>query len=71
MTVTATEFKVNLGKYLVLAETEDIFISKNGKVSVKLVNSNQNKVEAMKSLFGVLPSDTSLEEAREERLGRI
>ncbi len=71
MTVTATEFKMNLGKYLVLAETEDVFISKNGKVSVKLVNSNQDKVEAMQSLFGILPSDVSLEEAREERLGKI
>ncbi|MCD8007074.1 MAG: type II toxin-antitoxin system prevent-host-death family antitoxin [Oscillospiraceae bacterium] len=71
MTVTATEFKMNLGKYLVLAETEDVFISKNGKVSVKLVNSNQDKVEAMQSLFGILPSDISIEEAREERLGRI
>ncbi|MCD7771502.1 MAG: type II toxin-antitoxin system prevent-host-death family antitoxin [Oscillospiraceae bacterium] len=71
MTVTATEFKMNLGKYLVLAETEDVFISKNGKVSVKLVNSNQDKVEAMQSLFGILPSDVSLEESREERLGRI
>ncbi len=71
MTVTATEFKMNLGKYLVLAETEDVFISKNGKVSVKLVNSNQDKVEAMQSLFGILPSDISIEDAREERLGKI
>ncbi|MCD7889374.1 MAG: type II toxin-antitoxin system prevent-host-death family antitoxin [Oscillospiraceae bacterium] len=71
MTVTATEFKMNLGKYLVLAETEDVFISKNGKVSVKLVNSNQDKVEAMRSLFGILPSDISIEDAREERLGKI
>ena len=31
MTITATEFKNNLGKYLDLASTEEIFISKNGK----------------------------------------
>ena len=31
MTITATELKNNLGKYLILAATEDIFISKNGK----------------------------------------
>ncbi|MCD8107251.1 MAG: type II toxin-antitoxin system prevent-host-death family antitoxin [Oscillospiraceae bacterium] len=71
MTITATEFKVNLGKYLILAETEDIFISKNGKVSVKLVNSNQDKVEAMRSLFGSIPKGITLEEARDERLSRI
>ena len=32
MSVTATELKNNLGKYLVLSATEDIFITKNGKV---------------------------------------
>ncbi|MCD8049672.1 MAG: type II toxin-antitoxin system Phd/YefM family antitoxin, partial [Clostridia bacterium] len=47
MTITATEFKLNLGKYLALAESEDIFISKNGKVSVKLVNNNQDGVKPM------------------------
>ncbi|MCD8312426.1 MAG: type II toxin-antitoxin system prevent-host-death family antitoxin [Firmicutes bacterium] len=67
MTVTAAELKMNLGKYLVLAETEDIFISQNGKVSVKLVNNSKDRVEAMKSLFGCISDDITLEEAMEER----
>ncbi len=71
MIVTATEFKLNLGKYLALAETEDILISKNGKVSVKLVNNNQDRVEAMQSLFGCIPADITVEEARKERLNKI
>jgi len=71
MTITATELKSNLGKYLTLAETETIFISKNGKVNVKLVSSNEDRVEAMESLFGCIPADTTLEEAREERLSKI
>lgn len=71
MTVTATEFKMNLGKYLALAEQEDILISKNGKVSVKLVNFNQDRVAAMQSLFGCIPADITLDEARAERLGRV
>ena len=36
ISVTATELKMNLGKYLMLAETEDVFITKNGKVIAKL-----------------------------------
>ena len=32
MTITATEFKKNLGKYLEIANKEDIMITKNGKV---------------------------------------
>ena len=62
---------MNLGKYLLLAETEDIYITKNGKVVAKLSNPNQDRVAIAKSLFGVLPDDVTLEEAREERLDRI
>ncbi len=71
MSITATELKLNLGKYLQLAESEDIYITRNGKVVAKLTNPYQNRVDAVKSLLGVLPSDISLEEAREERLNRI
>lgn len=71
MTVTATEFESNLGKYLALAETEDIYISKNGKVTVKLVSSNLDKVAIMKSLFGCIPADITLEESKKERLSNI
>ena len=35
MTITATELKKNLGKYLILAATEDIFITKNSHLPIK------------------------------------
>ena len=65
----ATELKNNLGKYLVLSATEDVFITKNGKVVAKLTNPYQDKVETAKSLFGILPIDADMEEAKRERLG--
>lgn len=71
MSITATELKLNLGKYLQLAESEDIFITRNGKVIAKLTNPFQNRVDAVKSLLGILPADVTLEEAREERLKKI
>lgn len=71
MSITATELKLNLSKYLLLSATEDILITKNGKVVAKLSNPFQDRVDVAKSLFGVLPSDVTLEEAREERLDRI
>lgn len=71
MSITATELKMNLGKYLLLSATEDIFITKNGKIISKLTNPFQDRVELVESLFGILPADASLEEAREERLGKI
>lgn len=69
MSITATELKNNLGKYLLLSATEDIFITKNGKVIAKLTNPYQDRVETAKSLFGILPKDADLEEERAERLG--
>lgn len=71
MSITATEFKMNLGKYLLLSQTEDIYITKNGKVVAKLTNPNQDRVDIAKSLFGVIPADVTVEEAREERLSKI
>jgi prevent-host-death family protein len=70
MFISATEFKNNLGKYLTLAAKEDIYITKNGKSIAKLTSPTHDKVEMAKSLFGILPADVSLEQAREERLSR-
>jgi antitoxin (DNA-binding transcriptional repressor) of toxin-antitoxin stability system len=71
MSITATEFKMNLGKYLMLSQTEDIYITKNGKVVAKLTNPNQDRVDIAKSLFGIIPHDMTLEEAQEERRNNI
>ncbi len=71
MSITATELKANLGKYLMIAETEDIYITRNGKIVAKLTNPYQDRVDVAKSLFGILPNDVTLEEAREERLNKI
>jgi prevent-host-death family protein len=70
MFISATELKNNLGKYLTLAAKEDIYITKNGKSIAKLTSPTHDKVEMAKSLFGILPADVSLEQAREERLSR-
>ena len=67
MSITASELKANLGKYLVLAATEDIFITQYGKVVAKLTNPFQSRVDVAKSLMGILPQTMPLEEAREER----
>lgn len=71
MSITATELKENLSKYLLLSATEDIYITRNGKVISKLTNPFQERVAIARSLFGVLPSDVTAEENREERLSRI
>lgn len=71
MSITATELKQNLGRYLLIAATEDVYITKNGKVVAKLSNPNQDRVNMAKSLFGVLPQNITLEEAKNERMNNI
>ena len=70
MSITATELKNNLGKYLLLSEREDIFITKNGKIVAKLTNPHQERVEVAKSLFGILPKEADIEAAKAERFGK-
>lgn len=70
MSITATELKNNLGKYLILSETEDVFITKNGRVVAKLTNPYQDRVRMATSLFGILPKNVDAEGTKEERLGK-
>ena len=68
---TATEFKSNIGKYLSLAEKQDILITKNGQNIAKLVSAKEERLSALRSLRGVLKdADFTLEEVREERLAK-
>ncbi|MCD7717516.1 MAG: type II toxin-antitoxin system prevent-host-death family antitoxin [Lachnospiraceae bacterium] len=71
MSITATELKSNLSRYLLLAATEDVFITRNGKTIAKLTSPYQNKLDIVDSLYGSIPSDITLEEAFEERLDKI
>ncbi len=70
MSITATELKANLSKYLLLSATQDIYITRNGKIISKLTNPFQDRVDIAKSLFGVLPADMTLEDAPKERRGK-
>jgi prevent-host-death family protein len=68
--ITVTELKENIGKYLALADSEDIIITKNGKQVAKLTTIKSSGL-LTDSLIGVIPNPT-VEPARlrEERLAR-
>ncbi len=69
MTISATELKTNLSKYLTLSIKEDVYISKNGKLVAKLSNPYEDIIAIAESLHGILAnSDVTLEEARDERV---
>ena len=71
MQVTATEFKLNFGKYLNLLKTEDIWITRNGKTVAKVINPNVSSVDAISGvLAGKVSPDLDRLTLREERLSR-
>ena len=72
MIVTATEFKTNLGKYLEMATSQDIFITKNGKSIARLTSPTVDKLALLDDLVGIIPEDPATDEntIREERLSR-
>ena len=71
MRVSATEFKMNLGKYIEHAAVEDIIITRNGKDVALLTNVEGKKEDMLKSLRGILKGiDVTREEIREERLAK-
>lgn len=57
MSITATELKENLGKYLTLAKTEDIYITKNGKIIARLTEPFSSREGDARSLFGILADE--------------
>ena len=69
MQVTATEFKLNFGKYLDMLTTEDIWITRNGKTVAKVINPNTSSVDAISGILaGRVSPDIDRHSLREERL---
>ena len=70
MQITATELKENLGRYLALAETEDIQITKNGRDTVTISNSHKDRIKAMQAIFNIAKINNSIsdDDLRYERL---
>jgi len=79
MQVALSDFKINVGKYVDLAETADVIITKYGKPALKIIrfdNEHQHlrkmpkKITSIEDLFGTLPCDESLDDVKAERLTR-
>ena len=68
MVISLSELKVNPGKYVDIANREAVYITKNGKRVAKLTGTTADKVAGLQKLFGILPPDVDLDEARRERL---
>lgn len=79
MQISLSDLKINVGKYIDLAETEDVIITKYGKPAAKIVRFDKEpwylkkvpeKVTSVEQLFGTLPDDIDIDDVRVERLGK-
>ena len=73
ITVTATEFKTNLGKYFdMLSDNNIILITRNGRLIGKLSNPSVSNVDAITGILeGLLPSSYDRHDLKEERLNEF
>jgi prevent-host-death family protein len=79
MQVALSDLKINVGKYVDIAEKEDVIITKYGKPAAKMIRFDKEpwyakklpeKLTDVEQLFGTLPGDIELDEVRTERLSR-
>ena len=80
MQVSLSDLKVNVGKYVDLAETEDVIITKYGsKPAAKIIRFDKEpwftkeipeQITSVEQLFGTLPSDVDLDDVKKERLSK-
>ena len=57
ITITATELRRHLGKYMRLGETQEIVVTKRGKEIFTIVPRKADLAARWESYFGILPAD--------------
>ena len=68
-TATATEMKINFGRYLNLVISgQEVVVTKNGKEIGRFIPRDAAVSYLTDSLTGILKDDVDLETAKEERL---
>ena len=67
MIITATELKRNLGHWMDVSATEDVYVERKGRLVTKLSNPYENPVSIVESLVGILPADLDTESLLAER----
>jgi len=77
MQVALSDLKINVGKYVELAETTDVIITKYGKPAAKIIRFDKEpwylkqipeQITSVEDLFGTLPSDVDIEDVKMQRL---
>jgi len=77
MIIALSELKINIGKYVDIAEKQDIHVESNSKQVAEFIGINRDREAEMESLFGITrfpheydnPNyDSNYEKLRDERV---
>ena len=67
-TITATELKRNMGKYILLGKKERIEVTHRGKAVFVIVPACEEQLKKMYSFVGMVPTDATIGTDPNERL---
>jgi prevent-host-death family protein len=70
MIVNSTEVQNNFGKYLDLASSQEIVITKNGQAVARLLGANETASFLSDRLVGIIPRDVDEGVLKDERMRR-
>lgn len=70
MLVNSTEFQNNVGKYIDIADKQEVIIIRNGHPVARLVGMDKSISFLSDRLSGILPQDVDLSVEKGERLKR-
>jgi len=70
MIINSSDFQNNVGKYLDLAEGQEIVITRNGSPVARLLGMNKTISFLSDRLVGLIPPDEDEDAEKEERLAR-
>lgn len=66
--ISISEFRKNIKHYSQLVKEEDILVVNNGKPIMKITNPMKDNIARMKSIKGIIKTDKSFEEIKEDKL---
>jgi len=70
MIASSTEVQNNFGKYLELASSQEIVITKNGTAVARLIGIGAQKKSLSEQLRGIIPADVDEKSIKAERMSR-
>ncbi|MDR0863578.1 MAG: type II toxin-antitoxin system prevent-host-death family antitoxin [Candidatus Symbiothrix sp.] len=70
MIISATEIKNSFGKYLKIAEKEEVIIVKNGVQVARLIGMDKTVSFLSDQLVGIIPKDVDEKAIKNERLSQ-